>query len=210
MVNVLIGGNRCVPRICICNFCLLWQITDDYTNSATGNKRPLVDLLGWWHDINQLTYPAIPLADRHLYFKIYESLYQTLLVKLSDYFNVEMDVLLMNFEHLQYASTFKADVWGPYIDRMFSISDGYFWREAGEKDKLYHHFDDGSQCISVTHFKSGLRLPMHKFMVDLFRYQFRCPVTQLTPNAIKYILWFIVSCEARGKQPTYKAFFFFV
>lgn len=111
------------------------------------------------------------------------------------YSNKDMDKEFAEFEHLQHDSTFKDEEWDPYIERMFRIEDGYFWKWAEPGERLYHKFDDGSLCINAGHLKAGLRLPPHKFITGLFRYHFHCPTAQFTPNAMRCIDWLIASCN---------------
>lgn len=154
-----------------------------------------------------MTFPAVPDRDKHQYFWTYESLYRTLDVPLPDFDKASMDAKFGGFKHLNQGSTFKDDEWGDYLNRMFCIEDGYSWRPIAAGERLYDHPADGYTLIPVSHLKAGLRFPAHKFLADLFRYHFRCPFSQFTPNSIRSILWFIASCNAKKKQPTFRAFF---
>lgn len=182
-------------------------MADEFTDAATGERRPLVNIYGRWADPNQLTAPAVLRRNRYKYFESYESLFRSTNVRPTAFSNEDMDAKFAEFPHLQYDSTFRADDWGPYVERMFRIEENYFWRRAEPGERLYHRFDDGSVCIPVSHLKGGFRVAPHKFVMDLFRMYFYCPLAQFTPNSIRAINWFIASCEARGKQPTVKAFF---
>lgn len=180
---------------------------DEFVDPATGEKRPLVTMYGRWADIGQLGYTSVLPRNRYQYFESCESLWRATNVVPTTYSKAEMDVEFAEFAHLQQDSTFRADDWGEYIERLLRIEDGYFWRRPAPGEKLYHRFDDDSVCIPLSHFRAGLRFPPHKFLMDLFRLYFRCPLAQMSPNSIRSINWFIASCEAVNKQPTFRAFF---
>lgn len=183
------------------------QMGDEFVDPVSGERNSLINIHGRWADPNQLTFSAVLPRNRYKYFTSSESLFRATNVAPTAYSNAEMDVTFAGYSHLQHDSTFKADDWGEHVGRMFRIDDGYFWRRAEAGERLYHRFDDGSLCIPVSHFKAGFRVPPHKFVMDLFRLYFRCPLGQFTPNSIRAINWFIASCERKKKQPTFKAFF---
>ena len=93
------------------------------------------------------------------------------------------------------------------ITRLFRIDGGYEWRVAREDERLYSRDAEGFVAIPIAHLKAGLRFPMHKFMYSLFKDHFCCPLSQVSPNAIRTILWYIAACTKDGRQPTFKGFF---
>lgn len=89
------------------------------------------------------------------------------------------------YKHLDRASSFENEKYSNLVTRLFRIDGGFEWTLAHEGDRLY--------------LKAWLRFPLHKFLSDLFRYHFRCPLAQMSPNAIRTILWYIAVCTKDGR-----------
>ncbi|GAB2290343.1 hypothetical protein Dimus_024622 [Dionaea muscipula] len=73
------------------------------------------------------------------------------------------------------------------------------------------YIDRKTLCIPLEHFTRGLRLPLPTVLVQVLnRHDFL--LAQLTPNAISYILVFIILCEKRAVHATsflFDTLFFF-
>ncbi|KAK1353320.1 hypothetical protein POM88_052455 [Heracleum sosnowskyi] len=167
----------------------------------------LIDAMGRWVDTQVHSYLGVAACDRVRYFDTFESLYRTEGVPVTGFNKREMDEAFGKFKHLDCGSNFQEDRYGRLVSRLFRIEDGYEWRMPRAGERLYDRDADGWMAIPISHFKAGLRLPMHKFMSDLFKYYFRCSPAQFSPNAIRVILWFIAACAKDGRQPTFKGFF---
>ena len=121
--------------------------------------------------------------------------------------NAKVDKELASYEHVQRKSTFNAVEYGAYMAKLFRFGGEYSWRVARDEERLHHHGAGGSICVTLEQLKAGLRFPMHRFMWDVVCVYFKCSISQITPNAIRAINWYIASCAALGKQPTLKVFF---
>ncbi|KAK1396639.1 hypothetical protein POM88_006502 [Heracleum sosnowskyi] len=143
-------------------------------SKGVGSKtRPvLIDSMGRWIDTHVHSYLGVAACDRVRYFDTFESLYRTEGVPATTFDKREMDEAFGKFKHLDCGSTFQEEKYGRLVSRLFRIEDGYEWRMSRAGERLYDRDVEGWMAIPVSHFKAGLRLPMHKFMSDLFKYYF--------------------------------------
>lgn len=93
------------------------------------------------------------------------------------------------------------------MSKAFQIGGDYSWRTPAPHERLYSRPGNGEIAMPLEHFKAGLRPKPHKFLVALFKQQFRCSPAQFSPNTIRLILWFIAACNQNKRQPTFEAFF---
>ncbi|KAK1366241.1 hypothetical protein POM88_041802 [Heracleum sosnowskyi] len=175
--------------------------------SVLRTRPVLIDAMGRWVDTQVHSYLGVAACDRVRYFDTFESLYRTEGVPVTGFNKREMDEAFGKFKHLDCGSNFQEDRYGRLVSRLFRIEGGYEWRMPRAGERLYDRDAEGWMAIPISHFKAGLRLPMHKFMSDLFKYYFRCSPAQFSLNAIRVILWFIAACAKDGRQPTFKGFF---
>ena len=180
---------------------------EDYYDPATREARPLISLSGRWRDYPRFTIP-LPAKDLHYrFFEDQSSLYRAGKIRPVEINNAKVEQELANCEHVQRKSTFNAAEYGPYMAKLFRFGEEYSWRPARDEERLHHRGAGGSICVMLEQLKAGLRFPMHRFMWDVVCVHLKCSISQIKPNAIRAINWFIASCTALGKQPTLKAFF---
>lgn len=58
----------------------------------------------------------------------------------------------------------------------------------------------------LEHLRSGYGPRCHQFVKSLCLFEYGIPITQLTPNAVKWISYFLGCCEKAGVLPTFKLF----
>ena len=141
------------------------------------------------------------------FFENQSSLFQAAKMPMTVIDNQKLDKEMDNCEHFQRRSTFSEADYGPYMAKQFRFGTEYSWRVARDDERLHHHSADGSVCVALEQLKARLRFPMHRFKSDVVCVYFKCSISQITPNAIRAINWYIASCTALAKQPTLKAFF---
>lgn len=108
---------------------------------------------------------------------------------------------------LRYPSSFLRRKWADRVNKACKIGGDYSWRAAAPHERLYSRPSGGYVALPLAHFKAGLTAKPHRFLVALFRQQFKCSIAQFSPNTIWLILWFIAACKEQGRQPTFLAFF---
>ncbi|GAB2295132.1 hypothetical protein Dimus_029306 [Dionaea muscipula] len=72
-------------------------------------------------------------------------------------------------------------------------------REPGKS--VVDYIDQDTLCIHLEHFSRGLRLPLPYLLIWLLN-RHDLLLAQLTPNAISYILAFIILCEDKAMEAT--------
>lgn len=185
------------------------EMTSQKGNSSRRVRtRCLIGDDGRCEDNSSVCYPAILQGDNSVYFLTYEGLYRNLEPPVPEvaYVKKEADDVFGKYLHLQNGSSFDAGRWRRYVARAFPIEGSYKWRPAAADERLFHR-RDGHIGVSVELLRAGLRFPLPKFLIELFVQQFKCAITQFSPNAIRWILWYIAACHRRGLQPTFKDFF---
>ena len=78
------------------------------------------------------------------------------------------------------------------------------WPEPGEK--IYHRPADGFIPVWMEHLRSGWNPRWHVFFKHLCKYGFKVSPMQMTPNAIKWMTWFLLACNKMNYYPTLKLF----
>ena len=180
---------------------------EDCFDPVTREARPLISLSGRWRDFPRFTIPLPPKDLHYRFFEDQSSFYRTFKIRPVEINNAKVEQELADCDHLQRRSTFNVAEYGPYMSKLFRFGSDYSWRPAREEERLHHRGAGGSICVTLEQLKAGLRFPMHRFMWDLVCVHLKCSISQITPNAIRAINWFIASCTALAKQPTFKAFF---
>ena len=174
------------------------------------NVRTVISLLnedGTWADSMHFQVPEVARLDREEYFRSYDGYYRAHGVAAPTFDEEQLRVKFGRYESLQYPSSFDAVQHGGRISKVFQISGEYSWRVATVDERLYSRPTDGAIAIPLSHFKAGLRPRPHRFLIALFKQEFRCSPAQFTPSSIRVILWFIAACNRLQRQPTFKAFF---
>ncbi|KAL8117015.1 hypothetical protein AgCh_023266 [Apium graveolens] len=87
----------------------------------------------------------------------------------------------------------------------FNLDDTYQWRWPEEHERVYHRPEGGWVGIPLEHLR-GMRLGLHQFTKSLCRDVYGIPFTQLAPNSVKWISWFLACCHAKNYPPTFKLF----
>ncbi|KAK1397106.1 hypothetical protein POM88_006969 [Heracleum sosnowskyi] len=78
------------------------------------------------------------------------------------------------------------------------------WPEPGER--VYDKTEDGFLGVWLEHLRSGWNPECHVFVKHLCKYIYEIPITQITPNGVKWITWFLACCEKSELLPTFKLF----
>lgn len=174
------------------------------------NVRTVASLLnedGTWADTPRFQVPEVAHLDKEEYFRSYDEYYLRNGVGMPQFDEAQLKTQFGGYSSLQYPSSFDAAQHGGKISKAFQIAGEYRWRVATEGERLYSRPSDGAIAIPLSHFKAGLRPRPHRFLVALFKQEFRCSPAQFSPNSIRLILWFIAACNRLRKQPTFKCFF---
>lgn len=87
----------------------------------------------------------------------------------------------------------------------FHFENGFEWRWPEPHERIYHHPGGGYAGIPLEHLR-GMRPSLHQFVKDLCRDEYGIPFTQLAPNSIKWISWFLGCCHIKGYIPTFRLF----
>lgn len=180
---------------------------EDYWDQVIGKAKPLINLKGRRRDYAKYSFPLPPVDVYYRFFEDHNSLFRGSNVPVTVINNVALDLEFIKCDHLQRRNSFNEPDYGPFMAKLFGFGDDHRWRAAREDERLHHRGVDGLICMTMEQMKVGLWIPMHRFMADLINLYLKCSVSQITPNGIRAICWFIVSCTAMGKQPTLKAFF---
>ena len=180
------------------------------TSNARSNVRTVVSLLnedGSWADSTHFQVPEVEHLDKEELFRSYDEYNRTHGVSLPVFDEQALRRDFGRYESLQHRSSFDVKRHGDKVSRAFQIAGGFSWREATADERLYSRPRDGAIAMPLSHFKAGLRVRPHRFLIALFKQEFRCSPAQFSPNAIRLILWFIAACNRLHKQPTFKTFF---
>ena len=78
------------------------------------------------------------------------------------------------------------------------------WPEPGER--IYHRPADGFVPVWLEHLRSGWNPRWHLFFKHLCKYVYKCSPMQINPNGIKWMTWFLATCNKMKIQPTFKLF----
>lgn len=174
------------------------------------NVRTVTSLLnedGTWADSVHFQVPEVARMDKEEYFRSYDGYYRANGIVVPRFNEEELRTQFGRYESLQYPSSFDAAQHGWKVSKAFQIAGEYSWRVTTPDERLYSRPADGAIAMPLSHFKAGLRPRPHRFLIALFKQEFRCSPAQFTPNSIRVILWFIAACNRLRRQPTFKAFF---
>ncbi|KAK1359551.1 hypothetical protein POM88_044025 [Heracleum sosnowskyi] len=162
---------------------------------------------GSWVD-SRVLFPVPPLTiDPEAYFTSMDRYYRKNHIDPPQFDSAKLDSEWGGYDHLKYRSSFQYSKWKDFLSKAFQIGGDYSWRAPTPSERLYSWPDDGAIVMPLEHLKAGLTPKPHKFLVALFKQQFKCTPTQFTPNSIRLILWFIAACDHSSRQPTFEAFF---
>lgn len=96
------------------------------------------------------------------------------------------------------------------IDEMvwavFHFDADISWRWAEPGEKIYYWPGDGYVGVWLEHLRSGYHPRCHQFLKSLCIHEYGISVTQLVPNVVKWISYFLGSCYKGGYLPTFKLF----
>lgn len=177
---------------------------------AGSNIRSVVSLLnedGSWADSPRFQVPEVAHMDKEDLFRSYHVYYEEHDVEPPSFDDAELSKRFDQYDSLQHPSSFNMNEHGDKVSTAFQIGGEYEWRMPRDDERLYSRPADGWIAIPLSHFKAGLRTRPHRFLIALFKQEFRCSPAQFSPNAIRLILWFIAACSRLKRQPTFKAFF---
>ncbi|KAK1351826.1 hypothetical protein POM88_053967 [Heracleum sosnowskyi] len=127
---------------------------------ASKTRPVLINSMGRWVDTQVHSYLGVAACDRVRYFDTFESFYRTEGIPVTAFDKKEMDATFGKFRHLNCDSNFQDEKYGRLVSRLFRIEDGYEWRMPRVGERLYDRDVDGWMAIPVSHFKTGLRLPL--------------------------------------------------
>lgn len=91
------------------------------------------------------------------------------------------------------------------IKAVFHFGPGMEWRWPEPHERIYHRPVGGYVGVSLEHLR-GMRPNLHQFTKSLCRDMYGIPFTQLAPNSVKWISWFLGCCQVREYLPTFKLF----
>ncbi|XP_017229118.2 uncharacterized protein LOC108204282 isoform X1 [Daucus carota subsp. sativus] len=98
------------------------------------------------------------------------------------------------------------DVADKMIRAAFQLPSDVEWRWPEPGERIYHRPADGFVPVWMEHLRSGWNPRWHVFFKHLCKYEFKCSPMQLTPNAIKWMTWFLAACNKKNYYPTLKLF----
>ena len=179
-------------------------------NVPRSNVRTVTSLLnadGTWADSLHFQVPEVAHLDKEEYFRSYDEYYRLHGMDAPKFDEDSLRLKFGNYSSLRYPSSFDSVQHGKKVSKAFQIAGNYSWRMPTEGERLYSRPADGAIAMPVSHFKAGLRPRPHRFLVALFKQEFRCSPAQFSPNSIRLILWFIAACNKLRRQPTFKSYF---
>ena len=95
-------------------------------------------------------------------------------------------------------------------DRMiraaFQLPPEVEWRWPVPGEMIYHRPADGFVPVWMEHLRSGWNPRWHIFFKHLCKYEWKVSPMQLTPNAVKWMTWFLWACNKMNYYPTLKLF----
>ncbi|XP_074368390.1 uncharacterized protein LOC141708587 [Apium graveolens] len=86
----------------------------------------------------------------------------------------------------------------------FQLDRRIEWRWPTPDERIYHRPDDGFVLVWLEHLRSGWNPHWHLFLKHLCKYVYKVSPMQITPNGIKWMTWFIATCNKFKVQPTFK------
>ncbi|KAL8089632.1 hypothetical protein AgCh_039203 [Apium graveolens] len=86
----------------------------------------------------------------------------------------------------------------------FQLDHRIEWRWPTPDEKAHHRPADGFVPVWLEHLRSGWNLYWHLFLKHLCKYVYKIFPMQITPKGIKWMTWFIATCNQFKVQPTFK------
>ncbi|KAL8089211.1 hypothetical protein AgCh_038846 [Apium graveolens] len=86
----------------------------------------------------------------------------------------------------------------------FQLDRRIEWRWPTPDERAHHRSADGFVPVWLEHLRSGWNLHWHLFLKHLCKYVYKISPMQITPNGIKWMTWFIATCNPFKVQPTFK------
>ncbi|XP_074365858.1 uncharacterized protein LOC141706878 [Apium graveolens] len=86
----------------------------------------------------------------------------------------------------------------------FQLDRRIEWRWPTPDERAHHRPADGFVPIWLEHLRSGWNPHWHLFLKHLCKYVYKISPMQITPNGIKWMTWFIATCNQFKVQPTFK------
>ncbi|KAL8156505.1 hypothetical protein AgCh_001560 [Apium graveolens] len=91
------------------------------------------------------------------------------------------------------------------VKAVFHFGDGMEWRWPEPHERVYHRPVGGWVAIPLEHLRS-MRPNLHQFTMSLCRDVYGIPFTQLAPNSVKWVSWFLACCHVKKYLPMFKLF----
>ncbi|KAK1383958.1 hypothetical protein POM88_021693 [Heracleum sosnowskyi] len=92
------------------------------------------------------------------------------------------------------------------IRAAFQLGPEIEWRWPESNEHIYDRGDDGYIGVWLEHLRSGWNPQCHNFVKYLFKYEYEISIMQVTPNGIKWVIWFLACCEKSEYIPTFRLF----
>ncbi|KAL8114633.1 hypothetical protein AgCh_021479 [Apium graveolens] len=86
----------------------------------------------------------------------------------------------------------------------FQLDPRVEWRWPTPDERAHHRAADGFISVWLEHLRSGWNPHWHLFLKHLGKYVYKLSPMQITPNGIKWMTWFIATCNQFKVQPTFK------
>lgn len=96
--------------------------------------------------------------------------------------------------------------WDPIFRATFHLDADVKWRWPEPGEKIYDRPEGGWVGVWLEHLRSGYGPRCHQFVKSLCLFEYGIPITQMTPNVVKWIFYFLGCCEKAGVLPTFKLF----
>ena len=86
----------------------------------------------------------------------------------------------------------------------FQLDPRIEWRWPTPDERVHHRPANGFVPVWLEHLRSGWNPHWHLFLKHLCKYVYKLSPMQITPNGIKWMTWFIATCNQFKVQPTFK------
>lgn len=87
----------------------------------------------------------------------------------------------------------------------FHLEEKVIWRWPEPHERVYHRPGNGLVGVFLEHLRFGFNPRYHQFIKCLCKFHYGILIFKLSPNAIKWIIWFL-GCNVKGYLPTFKLF----
>ncbi|KAK1365436.1 hypothetical protein POM88_040997 [Heracleum sosnowskyi] len=88
----------------------------------------------------------------------------------------------------------------------FHLGSEISWRWPQPGERIYHRPANGYVGVWLETLRSGWNPRCHQFIKHLCKYVYKISIMQITPNGVKWMTWFLSSCNKMGYQPTLRLF----